>query len=545
MTFFFDLVQIAARSIRQRGVASLLTVLSMSLGVMLVVAVLTIFGIVDRSFKNNASLGYNMIVGAPKGGREQLTLNTVYYLSQPVENIRNYDFYLEFLKADKRDRELQFSFRAEGLEAQAKADLSMALALSGDATSALAGALIDEARQKQAGRQAELGRDGKYASFAQFCIPLCLGDYYGRFRVVGTTPDMFDTLVYDIENQRKFTFSQGRNFQHKSKEHGFFEAVVGSTVAREMNVNLGDEISPAHGDPEGHTHARKFTVVGILKTSGTPNDRGVFINIEGFYLMEDHAKPLDEEQPAEVKPEKSAKKTEAEEMKEWQQRHLKNKQAEEAAQRLPDPEPLPIEQREVTALLIRTPGVVAPLLENTINEGKEAQAVTPVSVIYGMFEFIVNPIQWTLLLLTIMICIVSGISILVSIYNSMSERRHEIAVMRALGAGKFTVMTIILLESTLLSLSGGLVGWLVGHLACWLASPFVEERTGVTVGFNLWGDPFFQPLREMGMEGDFADKIAMPLEWTLIPGLILLAIIVGIWPAISAYRTDVAKSLGK
>ena len=62
-----------------------------------------------------------------------------------------------------------------------------------------------------------------------------------------------------------------------------------------------------------------------------------------------------------------------------------------------------------------------------------------------------------------MIVIVSGIGILVSIYNSMSERQHEIAVMRALGAGRRTVMLLVLLESILLSLAGGLAGWVVGH----------------------------------------------------------------------------------
>ena len=78
-----SLFQIAYRSITQRPVASLLTLLSMGLGVMLVVAVLAIHGIISQSFRNNASLGYNMIVGA-KGGQEQLVLNTVYYLSRPV-----------------------------------------------------------------------------------------------------------------------------------------------------------------------------------------------------------------------------------------------------------------------------------------------------------------------------------------------------------------------------------------------------------------------------------------------------------------------------
>ena len=50
LMYFLDLLQIAFRSIRQRGVASLLTMFSMSLGVMLVVAVLSIHGVVTQSF---------------------------------------------------------------------------------------------------------------------------------------------------------------------------------------------------------------------------------------------------------------------------------------------------------------------------------------------------------------------------------------------------------------------------------------------------------------------------------------------------------------
>jgi putative ABC transport system permease protein len=210
----------------------------------------------------------------------------------------------------------------------------------------------------------------------------------------------------------------------------------------------------------------------------------------------------------------------------------------------PDPEPLSVEQREVTALLLKVPYQLAPGLENGVNEGTQAQAVLPVAVIYRLFEFIVNPIEWTLLVLTAMICIVSGISILVSIYNSMSERRGEIAVMRALGAGRGTVMTIILLEATLLALGGGFLGWFGGHTGTWIMSPWIEERTGVQVGFGLW-EPAVRILELLGATGDAANRITVPLESLLIPALVLLAIVVGLWPAISAYRTDVAKSLGK
>ena len=83
----------------------------------MITAVLTIHGVVTESFANNSSLGYNVIVGA-KGGKLQLTLNTVYYLSQPVENLP-YDVYLEFLEAEQRSAEYaENSLKNAGLEAQ-------------------------------------------------------------------------------------------------------------------------------------------------------------------------------------------------------------------------------------------------------------------------------------------------------------------------------------------------------------------------------------------------------------------------------------------
>src|SRR5262249_1052066 len=87
-----------------------------------------------------------------------------------------------------------------------------------------------------------------------------------------------------------------------------------------------------------------------------------------------------------------------------------------------------------------------------------------------------------LLVLTVLVVIVAGISILVSIYNSMTERSHDIAVMRALGASRNAVMGIILMESILLSLGGGLIGVLLGHGMVAAASPYVVERTGIALG---------------------------------------------------------------
>jgi putative ABC transport system permease protein len=529
-----SLWKIAWRSIQQRGLASALTALSMALGVLLVVAVLSIHGVVSQSFRNNSSLGYNLIVGA-KGGKLQLTLNTVYYLSQPVENIP-YEYYLEFTGGDERKHALEHSMRARVHDAEWESIEALSL-LGADGLAGIGGRLASESLRVSDANALDLERSGKFGMYSALAIPLCLGDYFGQFRVVGTTPDLFNKLTFGPYDDKTYEFSQGRNFEEWNDEHGYFEAVVGATVAREMNVAIGQGISPAHGDPEGEGHASQFTVVGILKPTGTPNDRAVFINMEGFYLMEDHAKPLpkdeeEEEQPASgfggiaggfVKP-------------------AETHDHDHAPDNAPS-EPLPVEQREVTAILLRTVNpMIAVGLPTTINEGPVAQCVLPIREITNLFSFIVAPIQAALLGITALVCFVSGISILVSIYNSMSDRKHEIAVMRALGASRGTVMAVILFESILLSVGGGMIGWIGAHLlmALPVVSDAVEQRTGVPIGFTS----FAPPIENLELFGLGPIIGSVPPEMLLIPALLLLAISVGFLPAMSAYRTDVAKSLG-
>ena len=203
-----------------------------------------------------------------------------------------------------------------------------------------------------------------------------------------------------------------------------------------------------------------------------------------------------------------------------------------------------MEQREVTAILVRTSSIlVVPRLQNTINEGQQAQVVLPILEIFTLFEVFVKPVQLVLLVLTAMICVVSGVSILVSIYNSMAGRRHEIAVMRALGASRGAVLSIVLIESIMLSVGGGAVGWLMGHLLNWAASPIIERRTGVSVGFLDFA-PKINLYEWLGGAGN-VEWMSVSSEILLVPSLLVLAIVVGFLPALSAYRTDVAGSLGK
>jgi putative ABC transport system permease protein len=111
-------------------------------------------------------------------------------------------------------------------------------------------------------------------------------------------------------------------------------------------------------------------------------------------------------------------------------------------------------------------------------------------------------------------------------------------------------MLIMLAEAILLSLAGGALGWFGGHALNAALSPIVENQTGVPVHFWDLAPPeqIFSLLQPALGNSEFAAEIVkfqISPELLLIPGLILLAVLVGVYPAISAYRTDVAKSLGK
>ena len=569
-----NVIKIAWRSIQHRGLGSLLTVISMALGVMMVVAVLTIHGVVSQSFKNNNSFGYNILVGA-RGGGLQLTLNTVYYLSKPVENIP-YEYYLAFCDDETRQREMQHSLAnvARQHETQTLALATSTVGNTGGLAEALTSELTKASFDYQQDASTKTNDAGLYKRYTDVAVPICLGDYYvdettgDAFRCVGTKPDFFDKLVLDVDTEEKFSFSEGRAFEEFGPELGYYECVVGAVVAKRCRLKLGDVLQPTHGDPNSagaHIHKQGFTIVGIIDRTGTPHDRVVFLNMEGFFLMEDHAKPVEDDSLLGVNRDDDEEEPDPEPVK-------KQLDASDINDDQPDPSlrriPLPIEQREVTSILVRTSrddpyDTLGTFLPPQINQGdletvldwspyrpersqKAAQAVNPIEQITSLFSVFVDPVRWLLLALTLMICIVSAISILVGIFNSMSQRTGEIAVLRALGAGRWKVMSIMLCESILLAVAGGFIGWFAGHGLNALLGPVVENRTGVSLGFFDFapGIPLGYLAGGLSLPETLA-RLTISPELLIIPGLILVALFVGICPAIMAYRTDVSKSLGK
>ncbi|GIS62116.1 MAG: peptide ABC transporter permease [Planctomycetaceae bacterium] len=448
-----NLWSIAVKSVKQRALASALTSLSVALGVMLMVVVLVANGMAERMFVQTAT-GYDLILG-PKGSQLELVLTSIYRIGVAGEPLP-YRFYRE-LTSETGNR-------------------------------------IDRA------------------------IPITMGDVtrQGAFPIVGTTPDYF-VLPYMHEadgTPRKFQF-RTRSLDGKHTGEGLirnpFDATIGAVVARQNGWDVGSKLKLVHGGSDGHVHDEEFTVSGVLAATGTPNDRTVFVHLDGFYMISGHEKPLSE-----------AIAREREFFGNVSEESLRALEAEKSGGHGPVPEA----QKEVTAILLNIQGEIGEKvlaesrLMNRLNEGVQAQAVKPIVQIDRMMQTLIGPIRTLLIGLTSLIIAVSGIGIFVSIYNSMADRKKEIAIMRALGARRQTVLTVILAESTLLCVVGGLAGFVLAHLLILVASP-------VVAGYGLVIDPWTFAWGEL----------------VLLPVLIALASLVGFVPGMTAYRTDVARTL--
>jgi putative ABC transport system permease protein len=343
---------------------------------------------------------------------------------------------------------------------------------------------------------------GQYSHIVEEAIPITIGHYFRGAAIVGAPPEFFTKLKY--MGDRSYSFADGENI----KADNVFTAVVGSRASQRTGLKVGDTFKPeaAQQADFGEEH-KPFTVVGILNHTGTPNDNAIFVNLDGFYDMhedqDDHAHDHENE------------------IKNYSAILLMTKQ------NAVRPEGTAIDPNSPdfnpsTALNERAyVNIDAMKLPDVLDKTTDVQAVSPISEIAKLLSSVIGNIQMVLIFLAVLIVIVAGIGMMVSIYNSMSERRQEIAIMRALGARRFTVMSIILLESILLSLGGGVLGLFFGHLLIGGMSPWISEYTGIIV--RSWNFQW--------------------MEIILIPGLIILASVVGFLPAAVAYKQDVATSL--
>jgi putative ABC transport system permease protein len=318
----------------------------------------------------------------------------------------------------------------------------------------------------------------------ELAIPYAVGDNYQGFRIVGTTDDIFTKFEY--RKGQKFQVAEGgKAFDPKEKE-----AVIGSFVAQKTGLKIGDVFQPYHGliFDGNNKHDDDYKVVGVLETTNSPSDRVVWIPLDGIYRMKGHILRGTGE-------------------------NYKAKEGEE----------IPPEAKEVSAVMLKLKSLQAGMsLEQTVNkQGKVATLAFPIGRTMAELFDKMGWINRVLELVAYLVVIVAAFSILASIYNSINERRREFAILRALGAKRLTVFSVIILESTIIAFLGTLVGFLVYFIILQFTASIVQTETGVVLDiFKFDSVMIYTPLL-----------------------MVSVGALAGLIPAFKAYRTDVSENL--
>ncbi len=298
-------------------------------------------------------------------------------------------------------------------------------------------------------------------------IPLALGDTVEGWRIAGTTTQLFDEIEY--LPGRRYAFAAGRNF--KPGEHG---AVAGSYAAQQLGWKVGSHFHPHHGLSEeaGHEHEEHYDVVGILAPTNTPVDRVVWIPLEGVQTMSGHN---------------------------------------------------PLAATEISAVLLQLRAPTAGLMMSSqlnASGGKLTFAYPIGSIVAELF----NKISWVDRVLTLVAWLVAAVaaaSVLVGIYNSMSARARDLAILRALGARRRTVFGAVVGEAAAVGLLGAAAGFAVYAVLGGAVAALIRAQTGVALAPWQWN----------------------PVFWWTPAVLVGLCVLGGCVPAIKAYRLPVAETI--
>ncbi|MBL9033074.1 MAG: ABC transporter permease [Phycisphaerae bacterium] len=327
-----------------------------------------------------------------------------------------------------------------------------------------------------------------------FAVPIAQGDSFRGFPVVGTTEEMF-ARVTPLPD-RGWEFASGAPFT------GDFEVVLGSSAARGTGLGVGAEVVVTHGTPQSKAameaareHGEfKFKVVGVLRPTGTSHDRAVFTSLQSLWII--HAQDRLE-------------------------------QGGGSGPRLATAADLIESDRKITGIYVRVatrPGQNATALLPAVFDGLRKQGgftvAQPKQEIDRLFAIVGN-IDQVLVAMAGAVMVSSGIAIMLALYNSMEQRRRQIAVLRVLGASQGRVFGLVMTESALLGLIGAAAGVVLASVAILVVAGVMRERLGLVI------------------DGTLPVNTALPVAALTIA----LAAMAGLVPAVLAYRTSVSHGL--
>ena len=366
--------------------------------------------------------------------------------------------------------------------------------------------------------------------FVETAIPLAFGDNYRGFKIVGTTPDYIKKYTA--------TIFEGKVFEKN------FEVVIGSEIAKKLNIKLGDKFFGTHGDAEeGDVHDEfAYVVVGIASPTGKVIDNLVLCTIESVWEMHsghDHGSEAHSEDENPPHGEEGHIHVEGDEHDHEEHVHDENCNHEHEEEHDHEVSENPAhgeeghvheegddhnhdEAKEITAVLVKFKnkmGIIS--WPRMIAQNTKMQAALPAIEINRLFSLFGIGLQ-ALQYLAYGIMLISGISIFIALYNRLKERKYEFALLRVSGASRIQMLGLVLFESLLLCIVGFIFGTLFGRLALVMISSTTDEQFKMS----------FNPM-----------TIIWEKEGILFMVTIFVGILAAVIPAVKAYRLNISKTL--
>jgi putative ABC transport system permease protein len=315
-------------------------------------------------------------------------------------------------------------------------------------------------------------------------IPLALGDSYQAFRIVGTTQDY--AALYHATVQQGVLWKKN------------LEVTIGSQVASGARLKVGDTFASAHGlTAGGHQHnEHNYVVVGIFNPTHSVLDKLILTNVESIWEMHEEG----EEEAHET--------------------HIAADTSFVPSPLIPSI-PRGDSTKEITSMIIQYRGPMAVIqLPRLVNSQSSFQAASPPFETARLFSILGVGME-ILMSFAYVLIVISGLSIFIALYNSLKERRYDLAIMRSMGASRTKLVVTILLEGAVLTLSGTILGLILGHGAIALLAMSVRD------------------MQNAGISG----FIFYSAEWIILSASLLLGLVCSVIPAVQAYRTDISRVL--
>ena len=332
-------------------------------------------------------------------------------------------------------------------------------------------------------------------------IDLLYGDNYKGYRIVGTEDKFLDLYNAKIKDGKKGDAP--------------FEVVVGAKIYSKLNINLDDELVSSHGLREtGESHVNQsFKVVGLLEPSNSVVDQLIITSPQSIWDLhdehdhddEDHEEHHDDEDHEEHEHDHDDEDHDEHEHDHDDEDHDEHEHGD----------------KEITAMLIKFKSPMNIIqFPRQINENTNLQAAVPSYEISRLFKLFGFGIE-TLTYLAYLIILVSGFSLFINLFNSMRERKYEMALIRTLGASRSQLSVMVIFESLILTISGFLLGLLVSRLGVMFVSSLMEE----SLNYSL------------------SSLYILNEEFWLLGLSILIGLISSLIPAIQVYKMNISEIL--